>query len=244
MVNAPSLTHAFDALDEGTESKRVVKETVAWLVDRLVSPPPSGPKPSVARKAVTHVYGQEFEAAAEEYRKALQADPKDAEAARGFATSLARAGRSREAVGELRKVIGLGIDDAGIRSALGQALLGSGEIAAGAAELKTAVEKGASPAVLVQAGMAPYQRHDYATAIAVWEAVMPLADPAGRRTILFNLACSHALASERDKALSRLDEAVDAGFGPRAAIEGDEDLATLRGDARYAAILGRVKAAP
>jgi len=44
-VQAPRLTRAFDALDEGVEPRRLVKETVAWLVDRLVVPPSPGPAP-------------------------------------------------------------------------------------------------------------------------------------------------------------------------------------------------------
>lgn len=246
MVHAPALTHAFDALDEGVESRRLVKETVAWLVDRLVSPPAEGPAPSPARLALTHVFGQEFDAAAEAYREIVAANPKDTEAARGLATSLARAGRAKEAIPELRRAISMGADDPAIRIALGQALLAGGETAAGVAELKQAVTKGASPSqAYVQAGMPALLRHDTAAAVSAWEAVLPvIEDAAARRTVLYNLACAHSLGGEKDRALARLGEAVDAGFGPRAAIEGDEDLASLRGDPRFAAILSRVKPSP
>lgn len=243
MVNAPGLTHAFDALDEGAESRRLVKETVAWLVDRVVAPPADGPPPSPARLALTHVYGQEFDAAAEAYRRLLAADPDDAGAARGLATSLARAGRAAEAIPQLRRAIALGADDPGSRLALGQALLAAGETAAGVAELQAAVAKGASPVTsFVQVGMPALQRRDYRGAIAAWEAVLPVAtDLAAHRTVLFNLACAHALSGERDRALQRLGAAVDEGFGPRGTIEGDEDLSSLRGDPGFAAILGRVR---
>lgn len=145
MVVAPTLTHAFDALDEGTESRRRVKETVAWLVDRLVAPPAAGPAPSPARAALTHAFGREPAEAAEGYRAILKGDPKDEDARRAL------------------------------------------------------------------------------------------------RRILYNWACAEALAGRKDAALDRLGEAVDEGFGPRDFIEKDEDLVSLRGDPRFAAILDRVK---
>lgn len=245
MANAASLTHAFDALDEGSESRQLVKETVAWLVDRIVAPVPAGPAPSPARLALTHVFGQELNLAAGEYRKILAVDPKDTEAARGLAVSLARAGRAKEAIPELRRAISLGADDAQVRIALGQALLSAGETAAGVAELKAAIAKGASPSqAYVQAGMPALLRHDTAAAVAAWESVLPaIEDAAARRTVLYNLACAHALGGEKERALVRLGEAVDAGFGPRAAIEADDDLGSLRADPRFEAILARVKPA-
>ena len=92
MVQAPRLTHAFDALDEGVESRRLVKETVAWLVDRLVAPPSPGPEPDAARAALTHVFGNESDEAAALYRRILEADPKDEGARRGLDSALARGG--------------------------------------------------------------------------------------------------------------------------------------------------------
>jgi hypothetical protein len=88
MVVAPSLMHAFDALDEGIESKRRVKETVAWLVDRLVAPPTAGPAPDPPRVALTHVFAREYPEAAAAYLRILETSPNDAGARRSASRAL------------------------------------------------------------------------------------------------------------------------------------------------------------
>lgn len=57
----------------------------------------------------------------------------------------------------------------------------------------------------------------------------------------YKAACALALLGRKDEALDRLEKAVVAGFSPRSAIEADDDLASLRGDARFAAIVARAK---
>ena len=194
MVSAPGLTHAFDALDEGTESRRLVGETVAWLVDRLVSPPASGPEPSRARRALTHVFGREYREAAASYRQLLEANPKDAAVHRALAMVLLSDGRAAEAVPALRAAAADAPEDAWLRMSLGHALAEAGEVAAGLTELKTAVEKGTSPrAAYVGLGTRALQRRDTERAIALWEAARPeIRDAAARRTVLYNLACAYA----------------------------------------------------
>ena len=181
MVSAPRLTHAFDALDEGVESRRLVKETVEWLVGRLVAPPSPGADPDAARAALTHVFGYEFDEAAALYKRLVDFDPNDEAAKRALASARARG------------------------------------------------------------GLAALAAKDYPGAIARLEAALPGTADAARGTVLFNLACANAVSGKTDEALRRLEEAVAAGFGPRAAIEGDEDLASLRADARFAAILAKAR---
>ena len=181
MVQAPRLTHAFDALDEGVESRRLVKETVAWLVDRLVAPPSPGPEPDAARAALTHLYGNEPDEAAALYRRIVEADPNDEAAQRALTSAISRGGL-----------------------------------------------------------LALFSK-DYPTAITRLEEALPKVPQAGRPNVLYNLACAYALAGKKDEALDRLGKAVEAGFGPRATIEGDEDLASLRADARFAAVLAKAR---
>jgi Flp pilus assembly protein TadD len=241
MVSAPALTHAFDALDRGAESRRLVADTVEWLVDRLVAPPAPGPEPSPARRALTHVYGAELDRAAEIYGQIVAASPEDAEARRAWATTLARLGRSAEALPALEQLAATRPDDSGLALALGQALVRTGSLERGVAELERAVAGGVSPAVAwIQLAFPAMQRGEPRIAAAEWEAALPaIADAAARRVVLYNLACAWALAGEADRALARLGEAVDAGFGPRATIEADADLAALRADPRFVAILDR-----
>jgi len=50
---------------------------------------------------------------------------------------------------------------------------------------------------------------------------------------LFNLACAYALQGKKDDALTALEQAVAAGFRSRGQIESDDDLASIRGEARF-----------
>ena len=246
MVDAPTLTHAFDALDQGVEAQRTVKETVAWLVDRLVSPPAPGPPPDLPRQALTHAYGQEWEAAAAALRAILAADPEDRAARAALGAVLARGGQDGAAIPELRRVIAAGEPGAGPHLNLGQALVRSGAVDDGLAEIAIAVAQGAHPTfAYAQLGLPAMNRGDFTTAIRIWEgaAAAPVPD-ATRRTLLYNLACAYARAGRSAEALDRLGRAIDLGFGPREAVAGDEDLAGLRGDPRFAALLERVAPVP
>jgi hypothetical protein len=53
----------------------------------------------------------------------------------------------------------------------------------------------------------------------------------------YNLACAQARVGARREAIDSLERAVAAGFEDRARMASDEDLASLREDARFQALL-------
>jgi hypothetical protein len=67
--------------------------------------------------------------------------------------------------------------------------------------------------------------------------------PGHRYTLvtLYNLACVLATAHKPDEALSVLHDVVDKGFASVDDLQSDPDFKTLRGDARFKAIIERVK---
>ncbi len=250
MIEAPTLPHAFDALDEGVESQLLVKQTVAWLVDRLVAPPLAGPAPDLARQALHASYGQDWAGAETALRAMLRADPSSREVLMALGSVLARGGESAAAIPVLRQALALGQEGAGVHLNLGQALVRTGELDAGLAELARAVEGGANPAfVYSQLGVAAMQQGDLAAAIRIWEAALAATAALPQfasvhRTMLYNLACTHARAGQRDAAFERLGQAIALGFGPRAVVAEDEDLVSLRADPRFGALLEKVAPSP
>jgi adenylate cyclase len=62
----------------------------------------------------------------------------------------------------------------------------------------------------------------------------------GEPMILYNVACTYCLAGEPEEALAALEKAVDEGFGHKAWVEHDSDLAPLHGHPRYQALLDRM----
>lgn len=65
-----------------------------------------------------------------------------------------------------------------------------------------------------------------------------------RPTALFNLACAYSLKGDTVRALMALNEAVDIGYANKASLERDPDLAAIRGDPRFQAILQRFESTP
>lgn len=58
--------------------------------------------------------------------------------------------------------------------------------------------------------------------------------------ILYNLSCSLALTGRREEALRQLSAAVDKGYGDHRHMAADPDLASIRDDMRFAALLTRI----
>jgi transcriptional regulator GlxA family with amidase domain len=64
--------------------------------------------------------------------------------------------------------------------------------------------------------------------------------PDVRKDALVDVACLEARAGHRDEALSALEDAVAAGFAAKWRLQGDADLASVRGDPRFQKLLARL----
>lgn len=58
--------------------------------------------------------------------------------------------------------------------------------------------------------------------------------------VLYNVACFYALQGDSERSIDLLEKAVELGWGDRAWIETDSDLASLKGDPRFEALLDRL----
>lgn len=96
---------------------------------------------------------------------------------------------------------------------------------------------------LLALGEALTRRGSYAQGLDVDQRLVRLrpADPVVR----YNLACSLSLLGRPDEAFEALGQAVDLGYRDLKHMDADPDLASLRPDARFAALRDRVlKTAP
>jgi tetratricopeptide (TPR) repeat protein len=83
---------------------------------------------------------------------------------------------------------------------------------------------------------ARYNARDYRAAIPAYRKAVELGYGIGGNA-LYNLACSYALAGQPAEALAALSRALAAGFNDLGLLRTDPDLATLRGDPRFAALV-------
>ena len=61
-------------------------------------------------------------------------------------------------------------------------------------------------------------------------------------TVMYNLACTYARLEEKDRAFEWLEKTAQRGFRQAQLLENDPDLAKLRADSRYPALLEKVRA--
>ncbi len=86
-----------------------------------------------------------------------------------------------------------------------------------------------------------YRQRDYLRSARLFSAAAKL-DVEGRAELLYNAACSFALAGRKDEAFSALEQAGAEGLDDVDQYKGDADFASLHSDPRWQALLDRVAA--
>lgn len=82
-----------------------------------------------------------------------------------------------------------------------------------------------------------YQVKDFKKAIKHYEILAPNGNP----TVLYNLACSYALAGKERKAIKSLEKAVDNGFNQVSLMRTDPDLVAIRDHKKFETIVSSAK---
>jgi len=177
-----------------------------------------------------------------------------------FRTACVRASRdlvdkaSEELLAKLNKIAAAGFESQDLReeSAYALAQFGQREIVdAKIAEVSKALESedpAQKAAAYQKLAEIRYNLREYAAAAEAYEGFLSLVeagkfpiDDNARPTVLYNAACSHALAGQKEKAFGRLQNALDAwkknGAIPRRLIETDMDIKSLREDEKFKALM-------
>jgi hypothetical protein len=125
----------------------------------------------------------------------------------------------------------------GDAAARADALEGQGDLAGARALLEAALrDDPARRDHWLRLGRLAHQARDFAAAAEAYEKALAL-----RRDwrAMYNAACAYARLGARDKALTWLEATAATGAVPPAQLDADEDLASLRADARYGALRER-----
>ena len=100
-------------------------------------------------------------------------------------------------------------------------------------------ERPANSAALVSLGMVLTQLGRYQEGLAIDQRLVLLHPEDG--TAHYNLACSFALVGQREKALDALEESVRRGYDDAQHLAADTDMASLRSEARFIALLAQLE---
>ncbi len=132
-IQAPRLPHAFDAVDPSAESRRLVRVTLDFLVDRLRREDDDAVVETLspARRAMWSSYAHERHAT-------LDVPPADVQDEAAVAMALIEAGQERRAIPRLTKLADRADAPSSLLRALGVALVKNGDYESGAAYLERA----------------------------------------------------------------------------------------------------------
>lgn len=236
--------HAFDAFADTDESRRIIQQAIAfWKSNLEPVPQPSG-KPSKAREVVAALYSNNPQRSAELLKQWVAENPNDWLAYQQMGRALLQLQRYDEATAAYEKALSLGGTDAGIYVGLGQIRLGQRRFEEAANYLSKATEMGARNSLIYgQLAFAQMNLDRNEDAIKSYEKAFEAGIPPGANTrglAYYNMACAYTRLKQTDKAFEMLNKAVDEGFVNRQTFETDTDLAPLRSDARFQALLARL----
>ena len=187
-----------------------------------------------------------YDEAEREFATALRLNPKHFEAHYFFGRALFQQGRYAEAVAHYEEASRIRPEDYQTALLVVPSLRSLGRVAEAEATQRRGVQLAErqlelSPddvrALYLSAG-ALMQLGERERALE-WAGKALVLDPEDSG-VLYNVGCVYALGGQSDQALGCLEKAVQNGFGHRAWLENDSDFDSIRGEARFAALLEKL----
>lgn len=200
-----------------------------------------------ASRGLAHLVCVEFEAAEAEFKRAVVLNPQLFEAYYYFARTRFHQGRLEEAVDLFQKAAEVDPTDYQSRCLRVQILRGMGredeardEAAAAIEVLETHLQWNPDDARAYQLGAGTLLVLGDVQRARRWLERAIDMDP-DDPILLYNVACNLATIGDTDSALDYLEQAVEYGTVSAAWMRNDEDLASLRGEKRYAELLAELE---
>ena len=241
---ASRLPHAFDAFEDSDESRRVIQQTIAFWKSHLEPVPRPAWKPSEDRAIVSALYWNDPAKAIPLLTKYIEKNPNDATAIGQYARMLQFAQRPDEAIAAYEKMKALDANNPQSYAGIGQIRFTQRRYDEAAGNLSTAIGKGfRAPFLYGQLAFSQMALGKNEEAIKSYEQAFAIGMPSGPNTTgvaYYNMACAYARLKNIDKAIELLGKAIDEGYVNRQTFETDTDLAPLRADSRFQALLGRL----
>jgi serine/threonine protein kinase/Flp pilus assembly protein TadD len=213
---------------------------------RAIELDPELPEVHTAR-GLALAYSKQFDEANKEFETAIRLGPKLFEAHYFYARALSQQGKLAEAVTEYTAASQLRPDDYLAPMFLGMVYEGLGRtdeshaISHRALQLiERHLELNPDDARALNLGAVALGRQGQKERGLEWARRSMAADPEDSG-LLYNTACFFAVQGEHEEALDCLEKAVDLGFGLRGWIENDSDLASLREEPRFKAVLQKLR---
>lgn len=240
MVDAPTLPHAFDAVDTSPESFAAIAQTLAFWDAHLKPAPPRRAETEAGRDArlgIAAVYGQEWARAEEIYLRIVQREPGSAGAWSALAWAQQSNNRLAEAEASLLKALALDPNDRFAVRRLGIVQAKRDRCAEAEKTLAPVLAATNDAMAASELGLCALRTNDPRAAVPHFEKA---AEASPAPFFRYNLACALARSGQADRALATLEPLAAMKFGTRTAWSEDPDLSSLRADTRFQALLARL----
>jgi tetratricopeptide (TPR) repeat protein len=192
-------------------------------------------------------FSKRYDEANQEFETAIRLGPKLFEAHYFYARALMQQGKVAQAVAEFEEASRLRPDDYLAHTFLAMAYVAMGRKADSEATysrglqlVERHLELNPDDARALNLGAIVLAHRGQKERGLEWARRALVADPEDSG-LLYNTACFFAVQGERGEALDCLEKAVNLGFGLRGWVENDADLASLRGDPRFEAVLQKLQ---
>ena len=238
IVMGTGMPHAFDAYSDNENARKIIKQTIAFWKDQL----DPVEQPSFPHSQMRDVFGylrMDPSKALNTLQQLSEKHSGDIRILSFYANALHETGHQEQAAGIYQKVLAI---DPGYTPALlsmtAYAYSKNDSITAQKyiAELSRAGNISAGTYgdlgfLLLVAGRDREAAIYYEKALAL--------QPNGHD--FYNLACAYAKYGEKEKAFASLSRSLALGYPTRSLVEQDDDLTSLRSDARYAEFMKRLE---
>jgi len=246
LVFGSGMPHAFDAFADDDAARRLVQQTIAFWKSNLEEVPQPDADPEPARAILAALFGNDTRTAVELLKAFVADHPDDAQGWLQYGRALAESSRFPEAGTAYERARALGDQSPPLLAGLGLIRAGESRFEEAADLLGRAAAAGMRDSrVLGALGHAQLMLGRVEAGVRSYEQAFEVGIPPGAQTrglACFNLACGYARLDQKDQAFEKLGAAIDEGFRTRNAYESDTDLASLRGDPRFVALIARLPA--